>query len=159
MRKIFGWGMMCVAAMMLSGCMSMRSAKVPVYQRMDPKTPGSTLVLNQKIDPFMNNRYVEATIDGYAVTDKKFLSYGQKTVNLDAGSHELKLSMDKRKIIMSDIGPLPKKPVVVKFKTAPGKKYRIDISKKTRKLLWLGLGLKYTGWSDEEISSFPREGF
>ncbi len=156
MRKIFGWGMMCVAAMMLSGCMSMRSAKVPVYQRMDPKKPGSTLVIKQAYNVRSNNRYPIVTIDGYAVTDKKYLPQGQTTLKLDAGSHEIKLTLDK---MLFDVGPLPKKPLVIRFKTAPGKKYTIDISKKRRKLIWIGLTLKYTGWSNDEVSTFMHEYF
>ena len=137
-----------------SGCMSMFGAKSPVYERMETEKPGSVVTLDMTINSFWYNRYVEATIDGFAVTDRRYLPKGKAQLQLDAGSHELCFKLKKR---TTDIGPLPKEPLVCKFTTLAGGDYCIKITKKRKGMLKVGIALDYKGWSADEASQFPRE--
>lgn len=154
MKKLVTLSLLCAVAFILTGCAGMMSAKFPVYQRMDKETAGSTLVLNQTYDPWAYNLYLEATIDGYAVTDKRYLSMGRTALALDSGSHELRLTPAKERF---DIGWLPKEPLVLRFNTEQGKKYQIDISRKARWIIKLGFKLEYSGWNRNEAARFPSE--
>lgn len=135
------------------GCMSMMKAKPPHYKRVDRDTEPSILVLEKEFSSFWANRYTAVRVDGYAISDKCYLPKGQTTVMLDPGSHQLSILLKKRS---ADIQALPDEPLTFTFPTKAGRRYTINIGKKTS-LLTVGLKLSYSGWSEDQAARFPRQ--
>lgn len=139
--------------LLLSGCASTRKADLPVYERMDKASAGSSLTFDMPFSPYWYNRYAKVSVDGFAVNQYMYLPKGKTTIDLDPGNHQLQLYIEKRQY---DIQSLPSEPMEFKFNTAPGKEYVIHI-KKDYGFAKASFKFSYEGWNEDESAGFPLQ--